>query len=143
MPINNLSVGRDLSFALALPTGNIAINGVTDYEIKPMFTDLKHKGLDGNVLHAAIPDGWQVSLRVERADAQVDDYFAQLEAAYFAGTNIQGATLVETIQEVNGSTSQFRYTNVSLKYDAAGTYKGDSFVQIALTGSASRRIQVA
>jgi hypothetical protein len=106
MPINNMSVGRDLSFSISAPattTGGTAstltINGVTDYEIKPMFTDLKHKDLDGSVLHAAIPDGWQISIRLDREDSTLDDFFAALEVSYFAGSNIQGATIVETIQE--------------------------------------------
>ena len=49
---------------------------------------------------------------------------------------------METIQEKDGSVSQYRYENVVLKLDGAGDYKGDSFVQLGLTGMASRRIRV-
>jgi hypothetical protein len=143
MPINNFSIGRDLSLSLVTPTGILALSGITDYAIKPMFTDLKHKGLDGNVNHAAIPDGWEVNMKIDRTDGTLDAYFAQLEASYFAGQNVQGATLSETIQEKDGSVSQYQYTRVSLKYDDAGSWKGDSLVSVSLTGNASRRIRVS
>jgi hypothetical protein len=143
MPINNFSVGRDLSFSLVTPTGTLALNGLTDYSIKPMFTDLKHKGLDGNVLHAAIPDGWEINVKLDRQDPTLDQYFAALEVSYFAGQNIQGATLSETIQEKDGSVSQYQYTNVSLKYDDAGSWRGDSLIGVTITGSASRRNKVS
>ncbi len=144
MPINNFSIGRDLSFVVISPYGSVlAINGVTDYTPKPMFTDLKHKGLDGNVRHAEIPDGWDITIKLDRQDPSVDNFFAQLEADYFAGVNIQGGTITETIQEKDGSISQFRYDQAVLKYDDAGSWKGDSFTPVSLTAFAARRIKVS
>lgn len=143
MPVNSFSVGRDLTFALVGPYGTVTVPGVTDYSTKPMFTDLKHKGLDGVVRHGQIPDGWELSIKLERQDPTLDRLFARLEADYYAGVNVQGGTLVETIAEKDGSVSQYRYEGVVLKLDGAGDFKGDSFVSLGLTGYASRRIQVA
>ena len=117
MPVNSFSVGRDLTFTLATQYGNLEIAGVTDYSAKPMFTDLKHKGLDGVVTHGEIPDGWEVSIKLERQDPVLDRFFARLEADYFAGVNVRGGTMVETISEKDGSVSQYRYENVVLKMD--------------------------
>ena len=143
MPINGQSLGKDISFTVVTSTGNLTINGKTDYDIKPMFTDLKHKDLDGTTTYAYEPDGWSISIKAERRDSAVDTYFAQLEAAYYAGQNILPGTILETIREPDGSTSQYQYTNVVLKYDDAGNWKSDGFIQISLTGMATRRIKVA
>ena len=143
MPVNSYSVGRDLTFTLVGPYGVVTLAGVTDYAAKPMFTDLKHKGLDGVVRHGQIPDGWELSIKLDRQDPTLDRLFARLEADYYAGVNISGGTVNEVITEKDGSVSQYRYEGVVLKLDGAGDYKGDSFVSLGLTGSASRRIQVS
>jgi hypothetical protein len=142
MPVNNYSIGKDISYSVVTPTGTLTLNGKTDYSIKPMFTDLKHKGLDGITSHGVIPDGWEISMKFDRFDPEVDNYFAQAEADYFAGVNQQGGTIYESIVEKDGSISNFRYTNVILKLNTAGDWKGDSLVPISVTGMATRRIKV-
>lgn len=142
MPVNSYSVGRDLSFVLNGPNGRIVLNGVTDYNTKPTFTHLSHKGLDGERTNAHVPDGWEITMRLDRQDPIVDTFFAQLEAAYFAGQNLQNGSISETIQEADGSVSIFQYTKVSLRYDDAGSWKGDSLIPISLTALASRRNKI-
>src|ERR1700761_601379 len=143
MPVNSYSVGKDLSFTLLGPNGKVTLNGVTEYSTKPMFTNLDSKLLNGKHMFAAIPDGWEVSIRVDRQDPVLDDFFASLETAYYNGQNISNGTILETIQEVDGSVSQYQYIDVSLIYNDAGSYKGDSLVQIALPARPSRRNKIA
>ena len=143
MPVNNFSVGRDLTFTLVGPYGVVTVAGVTDYSTKPMFSDLKHKGLDGVVLHGEIPDGWEISVKLERQTPGLDRLFARMEADYYAGVNVQSGTVNEVIKEADGSVSQYRYENVVLKLESAGDFKGDSFVPLGLMLMASRRIQVS
>lgn len=143
MPINSQSLGKDISFTVVTPSGTLALNGKTDYEIKPMYSELKHKDLDGTTSHAYVPDGWQIGIKLERRDPAVDRYFAQLEASYYAGANLVPGTILETIQEADGSVSQFQYTGVVLRYDDAGSWKSDAFVPVSLTGMAVRRNRVA
>jgi hypothetical protein len=142
MPVNSFSIGKDLTFTLIGPTGRINISGVTDYTPKPDFTKLSHKGLDGIRQNAAIPDGWTITIKLDRKDPTLDKFFAALEASYFAGQNISNGTISETIQEADGSVTQFQYTNVSITLDEAGQWKGDSFVPQSLTAMASRRNQL-
>jgi hypothetical protein len=142
MPINNYSIGKDISYSVVTPSGPLTLNGKTGYSVKPMFTDLNHKGLNGINVHGVIPDGWQIELQFDRTDPNVDNYFAQLEADYFAGVNQQGGTIFENIVEKDGSITSFRYTDVILKYDNAGNWKGDSLIPISVTAMASRRIKV-
>lgn len=142
MPLNSQSVGKDIGFTFSLPTGNLTLNGVTDYDIKPMTTELKHKGINGITRYGYMPDGWSISVKLERRDPNLDRYFAQLEAAYFAGVNVQPGTVTETISETDGTISQYQYTGVVLKYDDAGNWKGDAYIATSITAMASRRIQV-
>jgi hypothetical protein len=142
MPINNFSVGRDISFQVVTPSGTLTLNGKTGYNIKPMFSDLNHKGLGGLNVHDVIPDGWQIEMQFDRTDPNLDNYFAQREADYYSGVNRQGGTIFENIVEKDGSITSFRYTDVSLKYDNAGNWKGDSLIPISVSATASRRIKV-
>jgi hypothetical protein len=143
MPNNGFSLGKDLTYTIVGPSGNLSISGVTDYSTKPIFTKLKHKDLDGSTTQAAIPDGWEISIKLDRQDPTLDNFFAALEAAYFAGQNISNGTISENIVESDGSVSKFQYTNVSLTLDNAGDYKGDAFVAQSLSGMASRRIKLS
>ena len=142
MPVNSYYIGKDISYSVVTATGTLTLNGKTDYSIKPMFTDLKHKGLNGITEHGVIPDGWQIDMKFDRTDPNVDIYFAQREADYFNGVNQQGGTIYESIVEKDGSITSFRYTNVILKYDSAGDWKGDSLIPISVSAMATRRYQV-
>ena len=143
MPANNLTTGRDLTFVLVGPYGTVRLSQVTDYSVKRESSKISSKGLDGYTRRADIPDGWTISIKIDRSDATLDRLFARLDADYYAGVNIQGGTVVETIKELDGSVSQFRYEGVVLDFDGAGDFKGDSFVSQSLTLMAERRIQVA
>lgn len=69
---------------------------------------MRVKRLDGITDHVRFFDGWSGSFDIERQDATLDNYFAQLEANYYAGINESPAQIYETIQEANGAVSQFR-----------------------------------
>lgn len=142
MPINDFSIGKDLSYSVVTPSGTLTLNGKTGYSIKPMFTDINHKGMDGVNVHGFIPDGWQIEMQFDRTDPNVDNYFAQVEADYFNGINLPGGTIFENIVEKDRSITSFRYTNVTLKFDNAGNWKGDALIPISVTAMASRRIKV-
>jgi hypothetical protein len=108
-----------------------------------MFTDLKSKPLSGVPVFGVIPDGWKGSCRMDRRDPTIDSYFAGLEAAYFNGTNQIAGTIYETINEPNGSVTQWRYTGVILKLEKAGDFSGDKKVEQSVSFMASQKIQVS
>jgi len=143
MPLNGFTVGRDIALTFVGPNGPLQFNLITDFRSKPEITDQKIKGLDGITRHVRFPDGWSGSLSIERQDSTIDDYFAQLEANYYAGLNEQSMTITETITEVNGSVSQYQYTGVLLKLDDAGDYSGDKTVKQSVSFVAQRRFKVS
>lgn len=143
MPVNGFTVGKDVSLDIIGPQGPLRFNLITMFTAKPEITDQKVKGLDGITRHVRFPDGWAGSFDLERQDSTIDDYFAQLEANYYAGLNENPLTITETITEVNGSVSQYRFVGVLLKLDDAGDFKGDATVKQKVSFMASRRLKVS
>lgn len=143
MPANGYTVGRDYQLDLIGPQGPLNFTQIISFSKKQERTDKKIKGLDGITRHIRFPDGWSGSLGIERQDSTIDDYFAQIEADFYAGMNELPITITETIQEVSGAISQYRYLRVLLSYDDAGEAKGDDSVHQKVSFVAARRIKIS
>lgn len=143
MPVNGFSVGRDVTLTIVSPSGPLNFALITAFHAKPEQTEKKVKGIDGVTRHCRFPDGWSGGFDIERQDSTVDDYFAQLEANYYAGLNEQPCTITETITETSGAITQYRYLNVLLKLDDAGSWAGDDTVKQKLSFLASQRQKIA
>jgi hypothetical protein len=143
MPVNNFTVGRDVSLVINGPNGQITINGITDFSAKPLTTTLKSKPLNGIPQFGYIPDGWELSFKLDRMDTGIDEFWAAFEAGYYNGNNQAAGTVNESIQEVDGSISKWRYTGFVMKLDSAGDFSGDKKVEQTLSGMASQKIQVS
>ncbi len=147
MPINTnvgtFSIGKDVSVDIVLPSGgHLVLAQITGFDAKPKMKKLNSVGLDGVNRHATIPEGWQLSFELDRANVVMDDFWAQFEAAYYAGQTTFNATILETIQEVDGSISQWRYEGVALAFDDAGNWKSDQYVKQRVSGDASFRKRI-
>ncbi len=144
MPINSLSVGRDVVLDIIDPSngGILAWAAITAFQSRQQTRRLQSIGLDGTNNFAEIPQGWEVTFSLDRSSSAVDDYFATVEDGYFTGLNYLGVLVTETISEVDGSTSQYRYENLALKLADAGTKSGDNLVKMKIEGVASRRRKV-
>jgi hypothetical protein len=142
MPVNNFTVGKDVSLVIQLATGPLTLT-LTDFGAKVKTTSLESKPLNGIKQHAYIPDGWDLSFKVDRMDTSADDFWANFEAQYYAGVNQVAGVIYETISEADGSVSQWRFPGVVVKLDNAGDYSGDKKVEQTFSGMASKRIRVS
>ncbi len=142
MPVNGFSVGRDYAVNVQTPSGPLVFNLVTKFASKPEQTVRKIKGLDGITRNVIFPDGWTGQFEIERQDSAIDDYFAALEAAYYAGQNRAPCTITETITEANGAVSQYQYIGVNLQLDDAGAAAGDEVVKQVVSFMAQQRVKV-
>ncbi|MGH6821936.1 MAG: hypothetical protein ACREC4_00340 [Methylocella sp.] len=144
MPLNNFSVGRDCTIDVFDPQsgGVIALAIVTSFDAKQDQTRLKSKGLDGLLRHGVEPDGWSGKITLERRGQQVDALFQILENAYYLGQNVQAQTITQTIQENDGSITQWRYSGVALSYDDAGMWSNGKFISQTIGWFATKRDQV-
>lgn len=144
MPQQGYSTGRDVSLVIILSDGTtLRMRKVTGWDAKQETSDEPIKALDGDTDHLRFFNGWSGSFQSERRGPELDNYFAQLEANFFAGRDDPPATIQQTITEPNGSVSQFRFERVLLKYDDAGKWTGDKSVPQALSFMAARRIRQA
>lgn len=142
MPVNGFSVGRDISLDIISPSGALRFSQIVGFNAKPSIVDQKIKGIDGITRHLRFPDGWSGNLDIERRNNSVDDYFAQQEANYYAGLNENPCTITETIREVDGSISQYRYLGVLLKLESPGDWKGDKSVPVKVSFMAERKVKI-
>ena len=144
MAVNNYSVGKDLSFQLNMPDGTLNILlDATEYSVKKKNTLLTRKSLSsGKTIHGNIPDGFEITIRLDRRDATIDRYFAAQDASYYAGVNIVGGQIQETITEKDGSKSNFLYTDVTLQYDGPGDWRSDAYIPITIMAYATERLAV-
>jgi hypothetical protein len=143
MPMNGYSIGRDITLVVQTSNGALSLNKITKFTAKQESTDVRVKRLDGITDRLRFFDGWTGSFDIERQDSVIDDYFAQLEANYYAGINEQPCQIYETHTEPNGTTTQYRHDGVLLKLDDAGEWMGDSTVKISLSWTGSRRTKTA
>lgn len=144
MPVNGYTVGRDITVTIVTSLGTVASFSVrTGFSKQQVTADIKVSRADGVVDNLFLPQGWTGTLDYERGSSDLDDYFADLETAYFSGTNISSASIVETITENDGSTSQYTYTGVQFKLDDAGSATGDNTMKMKVGWAASRRKKVA
>ena len=141
MPLNGYSIGKDAVFTINTPNGILRVN-LTGFDAKPVYTDLKSMPLDKPPVHMSIPSGWKGTFKVDRQDSSVDDYVATNEAAYYAGQSMLQGTITQTIEEVDGSTSRYRYTNVNLRVTDPGNWASEKLVEQSLEFEASRRLKL-
>jgi len=143
MPLNGFSVGRDITLSINTDQGVKRFSLITGFSSKPQSTDQRLKGIDGITRHLVFPEGWQGTFNLERQDNTLDDYWATIEENYYSGLSLGEASITETITEVDGSISQYRYQGVIFKLNDAGDWKGDKSVSQSLDFLASRRIKVS
>jgi hypothetical protein len=145
MPVNSQSIGKDVSLDIYTSRGplNVPAAAITNFTSQPQTTSTASKGLDGVTRNAVFPDGWQGTFEIDRLNDSIDAWWAQYEADYYAGVNLTGGTITETIAEPNGSVSQYRYTGVVLNFTNAGSRQGNQLIKQTLSFMASRRLKVS
>lgn len=144
MPLNNLSVGRDTTIVLNDPNSGGVPNilYVTSYEAKQDHIKLKSSALDGVVRHGVIPDGWSGRIMLDRGNQNVDRLFGVLENAYYNGINILAQTITQTIDEADGTITQWQYQGCAISYDEPGAWQNGKFISQTVGWCASKRIEL-
>lgn len=148
MPVNTgfgtLNIGKDVLLDITLPNNQVLqVSYITAFTAKQNTKELDSKGLDGINRLSSLPDTWSGDFSVDRANSNLDDYFAAVEAGYYSNNGVLNAVrITETISEANGVITQYRYDGVALSYTDAGNYAGDAYVKQKISWKASKRIKV-
>ena len=122
MPVNNQSIGKDVSVVIITPTGslNIPAAAITKFSTAPVTDNETRIGMDGVARFLVVPTSYKGSFDVDRMNSSIEDWWAGMEAAYFAGQNVTSGTITETISNPDGSISQYRYTGVVFDLETLG-----------------------
>jgi len=143
--MNGQTIGKDVSIDLFTSKGVLPIPAawITQFDAKPATTNTTSKGLDGVTRYGVFPDGWKGTIAVDRMGPALDQFWAQIEADFYAGNNIATGTITETIKEPDGSISQYRYLGVMFDFKDAGSRVANQLVKQKLDFMAARRVRVA
>ncbi len=142
MPINELSVGRDITVNLHTPNGELQLNTITGFDSRPEAISDKIVAMSGEIINIVIPSGFTGTFDVERRDNTLDQFWVQYEDSYYIGLDLKASTITETITEVDGSQTQYVYTGVYFRVDTFGPWSGSATVKQRVTFMASRRLRV-
>jgi hypothetical protein len=142
MPINSFSIGRDCQLVLIGPAGRLDLAYVTGFECQQMTQKIRVEKLDGTLMAAELPKGWEGHFDLERGSSAAEDFIAAAEAAYFSGGAVPYGTMYQYINEVDGSVSTYQFDSVVFKLASAGLWKGDQAVKQKLEFFAARRQRV-
>lgn len=125
------------------PFGRVDLEHVTGFESRQMTAPVRVDRMDGTMLGAELPKGWEGNFELERGSAAADNMIAQIEQTYLAGTTPAPGTLYQYIDEVDGSTSTYQFNAVVFKFTSSGLYKGDASVKQRLEFYATSRSRVS
>lgn len=144
MPIGGYNVGRDWAIEVFDPIagGLVQLPLITGFSRRQDTAQLESVPLDGRRRRVEIPLGWSGSITFDRTDPRVDAWLASHEEAFEAGLDVPFATLVETVREVDGSITVFRYPDVCFVYSNAGDVRGNDKAEQTVEWYSGRRQRV-
>lgn len=137
------NTGKDVAIDINTPYGPIRLPKIMNFDSKPKVTNQEITPLNGLTDELMIPKGWTGTFEAERIDSTLDDWWARFESDYYNGVNQSPATITETITEVGGGVTKWRYTHVILKFEDAGKKEGDKTIRQSMSFTARRREKVS
>lgn len=145
MAFDQFSIGKDVVIDVILSDGTalqLPVT-VTGFMMKAEYARVTSSPMSGKNLEVSLPKGWRGTIKLDRKDNTIDVFFAQREAAFYAGLSITTATITETITESDGTVTQFQYTECSLSFDDAGDKQGDKKIEQTIGVFATEREQIS
>lgn len=143
MPINGISIGKDMSVTLDDNNGNVVTTRVKMFSSKQKTANRETVALDGVNRHLNIPIGYEGNFEAERTGPALDNFIFNQEQLYADGAPIPLITLTQTINEADGTITQYQYQGSVVQFDSTGEWKGDDLVTQKINFMASARIVLA
>ena len=143
MPANGLSTGIDTKIYFS------DANGVQQFAILESFQCAENAntpekvGIDGTTRFPKFHLGWKGTFTFQRNSDVLDSYIAVQESLYYLGVDQLPGTITQTIIEIDGSVSQYSYSNVVLVLEDGGTWSGTDIVTQKFSFNASRKQKLA
>lgn len=143
MSVSGYTIGQDVRLDIIVPlVGTLTLSEIVSFGATPTNTTKTVQPISGRPKHLVFDEGWTGTIEGERNDDSVDAFWARQEAAFFAGEDILGGTITQTITEKDGSISRYMYEDVQFRLEDAGTYKGNDTVMWRMSFQASRKLKL-
>lgn len=146
MPVNGFTVGRDVTITITGPGATtivISSDQVTQFDAKAGKREVWSRPLNSPPRPVYMPDGWQGTIHVDRSDATLDTFLANLELNFWNGQNTLPGSVLETITEDDGSITQWHFPNCMFWVTDPGAYHADGIVQQRLEFCCGTRVRVS
>lgn len=145
MPLNSFNIGADCRIVVQHPLaagGQLDLGDVTNFKAAQQTKSLNYTTIEGVTKKGEYPIGWAGAFALERTGHDVDDFICTLEQAILNNQSPGAATIYQYVNELDGSTSTYQFTNVAFKLADAGAYTGAETVKQTLNFEASSRVRV-
>lgn len=139
---NSFTIGKDATLTILVAGQPIGALKLTNFEAKQLTSRLTTKPINGRPGYREVEEGWEGTCDWDRQSALLDDFFAAKEAGLYAGQRPPEMSIMQTIRELDGSRSRYRFTGVAVKLDDAGTYQSDGKVMQKMGWIANERVKV-
>lgn len=142
--VNSFNLGHDIAVDSIDPVTGALINWPppTAFSRRSNSKMLMSEPITQQPIRRVVEGGWSGTLDFDRSDNTIDTFFARNEALYWAGADILGGSITETIKELDGSVSQYQYTNVQFQFSNPGAWKAQDKVTMQVSWAASQRVQI-
>ena len=140
---NDFSVGNDVRIVLILGVlGRTDFKHIVGFQADPITKEVRVDRLDGTPLAVYLPGGWKGSFTIDRANSTADDVWATIEAMYWNHQRIPRGTLYEYIDEPDGSTSTYQFSDVAVALQAAGAVHQEAAIKQTVEFFAGQRRRI-
>lgn len=144
MALNQLNFGHAVTVTVISPlSGNVlTLTNVTEFDSKQNSEKIKSAPLNAKVIFAHIPNGWTGTVTFDRQDNSIDEFFAAMEAAYWSNSKTFDGAIFESITELDGTISQYKYEGVTFTFEDAGKKTSQTKITLKLAFEASDRVVI-
>lgn len=95
--------------------------------------------MSGTKLDLIFEHGWSGSFSIQRTGSKLDEYWSALEAQVRAGVPRPTFTIIQRINESDGTKTQLKFIRCAITYDQAGNYANEEGVVQQLTFTSPAR----
>lgn len=136
------TVGPNCSVAIFQGGAELDIGLITqiNFDAKTRIDRREANLMSGFCFEIPFLKGWQGSISIQRTNANLDKFWANVENNYRAGLGYPSVNLIQTIRETDGSTTRFTFQGCMFYYEEAGNFRNEELVTQTLSFSAPVRL---
>ncbi|QIY81504.1 hypothetical protein [Chromobacterium violaceum] len=136
------TTGDTVFITIDTPYGPLKLK-VASFHATPKYDTVSVTPLNSEHEEASTPKGWDLEIEAIRTDATLDNFCAQWEADFYAGSPTMAMKnwVTETTRETDGSTTTFKYPANQLRLVDPGKRESGKPIIMKLATTASRRLK--